>query len=76
MDAAALGREYGHVDAAKLLVNEFRANANAKTNDGRTPLHLAAQNGHVNAAMLFVNEFRADECEVHRWGGRRCTWPQ
>ena len=50
----------GHVDAIKLLVNQFKADAKAKSNDGWTLLHQAARNGHVDVVKLFVNEFRAD----------------
>ncbi|KAM9320854.1 receptor-interacting serine/threonine-protein kinase 4 [Gastrophryne carolinensis] len=44
----------GHLNIVKLLAKQYKANLNAQTSDGRTPLHLAAQRGHYRVARILV----------------------
>ncbi|XP_072254425.1 receptor-interacting serine/threonine-protein kinase 4 [Pyxicephalus adspersus] len=44
----------GHLNIVKLLAKQYKANLNAQTTDGRTPLHLAAQRGHYRVARMLV----------------------
>jgi ankyrin repeat protein len=43
----------GHEDVARFLLAN-KANINARTNDGHTPLHWAAWNGHKELAKLLL----------------------
>ncbi|KAI9764162.1 MAG: hypothetical protein M1840_008644 [Geoglossum simile] len=45
--------EKGHETVARLLL-EKGADLNAKTLDGKTALHLAAENGHVMVVRLLT----------------------
>ena len=44
----------------KALVVEYGADANAKNNDGETPLHYAASEGHIEVVKALVVEYGAD----------------
>lgn len=47
---------------------EFKADVNARNNDGWTPLHRAAYSGHLEIVKLLVVEFKADVNDKWRVG--------
>lgn len=47
----------GKIEAAKMLVNEYGANAYAKTNDYETFLHLAAKYDKTKTVEWLITEF-------------------
>ncbi|MCG8340212.1 MAG: ankyrin repeat domain-containing protein [Cytophagales bacterium] len=55
MDTAALGGKNDHREVAAYLT-EQDATVDAKTNDGSTPLHLAAQEDHKELAKLLLDK--------------------
>ena len=55
---------YGHVDIARTLVNH-KANVNAKTDSGDTPLTLAARDGHDNVVHALLSDY---QCPVDAKG--------
>ncbi|XP_068126488.1 receptor-interacting serine/threonine-protein kinase 4 [Hyperolius riggenbachi] len=44
----------GHLNIVKLLAKQYKADLNAQTSDGRSPLHLAAQRGQYRVARMLV----------------------
>ena len=50
-------RRYGHVDIVRTLV-KHKANVNARTDSGDTPLTLAAENGHDNVVHALLSDFQ------------------
>ena len=55
---------YGHVDTVRTLVNH-KANVNAKTDSGDTPLTLAARDGHDNVVHALLSDY---QCPVDAKG--------
>ena len=54
-----MAARYGHLEVVRFLV-ESGANEDQGTADnGRTPLHIAAQNGHFELVI---------SCPISRWG--------
>ena len=54
--ATALDRaaRNGHLEIARLLLLQSRADVDRVTSAGRTALHLAAKNGHLEVARLLL----------------------
>ena len=48
------------VIAIRLLIDEYGLDRKAKVNNGRTALHIAAQQGHVDAIRLLIDEYGLD----------------
>lgn len=56
----ALAARAGHIDTAKMLRNEFKANPDLAS-DGRTALHAAAEYGQLAATQWLIEEAGATE---------------
>ena len=49
-----LAASKGHLDVVRVLLSEFKANADARTNSSKTPLHLAASKGHLDVVRILL----------------------
>ena len=51
-----IAAERGHTSIVEILVDKFKANVAARTRDGSTLIHIAAQFGHPDTAMSFLKK--------------------
>lgn len=58
----------GRADIVKLLLDDFKADANAKNSIGTTPLHRASASGSLGCAMLLLE--RGADTEVRDGSGK------
>ena len=52
--------EEGHLDVAKYLVEEGKADPSCQDENGVTPLHLAIFNGHLQVVQYLILEKQCD----------------
>jgi hypothetical protein len=65
LSAAAL---HGHLDVARYLIDELGANVNHTTENGATPLYLAASAGHLDVVLYLAKEHAVDVNQSDKYG--------
>jgi ankyrin repeat protein len=51
---------YGRLDPASMVMQEFKRDVNEQDEQGRTQLHHAAANGHLECILILIQEFNLD----------------
>ena len=58
--------EKGHLDVAKYLVEEGKADPSCQDENGVTPLRLATKNGHLQVVKYLTQEKQCDPEEARQ----------